>query len=192
MPLSQTELGKRIQLARRARGQTLKGLAARAECSAAHLCAIEQGKTSPTIGTLDGIARALGKPLAYFIEEEELPEVSVVRRGSGLLAPDHHLGPAAERLTSGIPGARIEVILVRLEPLADAPLVRHGGEEGGLVRAGTVEIRAGADARLLRAGDAVFFSAVRPHALKNVGDVPAEILWVNLHRSSDRSLIMDA
>ena len=192
MPLSQTDIGKRIHLARRARGQTLKELAARGGCSAAHLCAIEQGKTSPTIGTLDGIARALGKPLPYFMEEEELPEVSVVRLGSGLTVPDHHLGPGTERLTCGIPGARIEVMRVRLEPLAEAPLLRHGGEEGGLVRTGTVEIRAGADTRLLRAGDAVFFSAARPHALRNAGDAPAELLWVNLHRNSDRSPIMDA
>jgi transcriptional regulator with XRE-family HTH domain len=192
MPLSQTDLGQRVHLARRARGQTLKGLAARAGCSATHLCEIEQGKTSPTIGTLDGIARALGKPLAYFIEEEELPEVSVVRRGSCLPAPDHHLGPGVERLTTGIPGGRIEVMRVRLEPLAEAALVQHGGEEGGLISTGTAEIRVGADARLLHAGDAAFFSATRPHALKNTGDAPAELLWVNLHRNSDRSLIRDA
>jgi quercetin dioxygenase-like cupin family protein len=81
---------------------------------------------------------------------------------------------------------------VRLEPLAEVRLVQHAGEEGGLVRAGTVEIRVGAAARTLRAGDAAFFSAARPHGRWNTGDAPAALLWENLHRNTERSQIMDA
>lgn len=177
---SLSEFGTRVRRLRQERGMTLKELGTRAECSATYLSEIERGKTSPTLAALTRIAEALQKPRAYFLEDEELPEVSVVLRGERRRDPDTNVPGLSELLTAGIPGSRIEARRVRLEPFAESSLHQHRGEEGGLVVAGTIEARVGRESYLLHAGDVVFFSADRPHLLRNPGDSPAELLWFNL------------
>ena len=72
------ELGRRIKKTREEKHQTLKAIEAAAGISATHISEIERGKTSPTLGALLRIARALGRDPAYFLEEEDLGAVSVV------------------------------------------------------------------------------------------------------------------
>ena len=55
------ELGERLRRLRFARNLTLKEVEAKAHVSATHLSEIERGKTSPTVGALVRIARALGE-----------------------------------------------------------------------------------------------------------------------------------
>ena len=57
---------------------TLKNVEAKASISATHISEIERGKTSPTIGALLRIADALEKDPAYFIEADELDDVSFI------------------------------------------------------------------------------------------------------------------
>ena len=179
MPTS-CEFGNRVRQLRCARDMTLKDLAKSTRCSATHLSEIERGETSPTLGALTRIAEALGKPRAYFLEDEELPEVSVIRKGQRPHDPSTTSIALCELLTAGIPGCRIEVRHLRLDPFEESQLHHHPGEEGGLVLAGTVEARVGRETHVLRAGQTVFFPADRPHQLRNPGDSPAELFWVNL------------
>ena len=69
MPTKQ-EVGRRVRLARFRRNLTLKEVAARSGMSATHISEIERGKTSPTIGALDRIAKALEERSAHFVEEQ--------------------------------------------------------------------------------------------------------------------------
>ena len=74
--ISKEEIGRRIKKMREEHHLTLKNVEAKAGISATHISEIERGKTSPTIGALIRIADALGKDPAYFIEDEELRDVS--------------------------------------------------------------------------------------------------------------------
>jgi transcriptional regulator with XRE-family HTH domain len=179
-----SEFGNRVRRLRRERGMTLKELATSARCSATHLSEIERGETSPTLGGLTRIAEALGKPRAFFLEDEELPEVSVVRKGNRPRDVQDRSIALCELLTAGIPGSRIEVRHLRLDPFQESQLHHHSGEEGGLVLAGTVEARVGRETHVLRAGHVVFFPANRPHQLRNPGDSPAELFWVTLRSAA--------
>ena len=73
-----SELGKRVKKVRESMHLTLKNIEARAGISATHISEIERGKTSPTLGALIRISKALGKEPAYFVEENDLSDASVV------------------------------------------------------------------------------------------------------------------
>lgn len=187
--LSKDRLGARVRAARQAQGLTLKEVAAGAGLSAPHICEIEQGKTSPTIGALARIAAALGKPLPHFLEEQALPDVSLVRHGESLA--DQQRGcqalPAGgvTPLSHGIPSSRLAVRRLVLAPRQSTRVDRHGGQEGGLVLAGLLEAVIGDQVQVLHPGEVAFFAGGRPHQLRNPGPETAELLWVHLDAVQD-------
>jgi transcriptional regulator with XRE-family HTH domain len=106
---------------------TLKQVESASGLSATHLSEIERGRTSPTIGALLRIARALEKDVSYFIEHEDIYHVQSGRLAATVgdhacsvgvgdtlrasLAIDHEL--RAEN------GAAVEFILVSTRGLED-------------------------------------------------------------------------
>ena len=50
-----------------------------------------------------------------------------------------------------------------------AAMLRHAGEEAGLVIRGELEVTVGAEVRILRPGEAYFFESRIPHRFRNVG-----------------------
>src|SRR5262245_3559460 len=100
------ELGRRIRKLRLERRMTLKQVEQASDLSATHLSEIERGRTSPTIGALVRIARALRKDASYFIEAEERAEAAHVTRE--LVRPLRAgRGVTIEALTPGVPGSRM-------------------------------------------------------------------------------------
>ena len=73
------QLGERIKRFRLDRNLTLKEVEVKAKVSATHVSEIERGMTSPTVGALAKIARALGTEPSYFLRSDAYPPVSVVR-----------------------------------------------------------------------------------------------------------------
>ena len=85
--LDKAELGRRVKLERLSKGMTLKQVADASGMSPTHISEIERGRTSPTVGALLRIARALGKSATYFVEEEEQYRIL----GPPCLGPGHDL-----------------------------------------------------------------------------------------------------
>jgi mannose-6-phosphate isomerase-like protein (cupin superfamily) len=55
-------------------------------------------------------------------------------------------------------------------------MLRHEGEEGGVVVRGEIELTVGTATRVLRAGDAYAFESNVPHRFRNLGSTPCEIV----------------
>jgi transcriptional regulator with XRE-family HTH domain len=72
MPTKQ-QLGERIKRFRLERNLTLKDVEVKAKVSATHVSEIERGMTSPTVGALTKIARALGTEPSYFLQNDPVP-----------------------------------------------------------------------------------------------------------------------
>jgi transcriptional regulator with XRE-family HTH domain len=181
------EIGRRVKAARQERGLTLKAVEASSGVSATHVSEIERGAASPTVGALVRIARALGRRPGYFLEENEMGDVSVVTRADRVresAAP----GVGVERLSAGIPGGRVQAIQVTLAPgRGRRPLPHaHAGVEAILVLAGRVGVTVDGSEHSLGAGDAIHFDAARPHAYANEWkDASAVILWMASRRDVD-------
>ncbi len=186
-------VGERIRRVRREKGLTLKAVESLSGVSAAHLSEIERGVTSPTMGSLVRIARALAKSTAYFLEENELGEISMVNAKDRVREvargrdgkPTSRSSALIERLTIGIPGGRLHARRVEL-PVDCAyrtDLHSHPGFEAIVVLHGRIRARAGESTVELAAGDAMHFDASLPHAYGNASrSEPAVVVWIATRR----------
>ena len=171
------ELGRRIRKLRLEKRMTLKQVEHASGLSATHLSEIERGRTSPTIGALVRIARALDRDASYFIESVELAEVAHLPREevSSFRAAR---GVQAEVLSRGIPGSRLHAYRFTFEGGAEWKSEPQDLEGDGIyyVRRGAVDARLGPDETNLAAGDAAHVSLTQGHALRTPRGGSAEVL----------------
>lgn len=164
---------------------TLKNIEAEAGISATHISEIERGKTSPTLGALIRISRALGKDPAYFVEEEDLGETSLVTVENRIRESLANGAGTFERLTSSIPGGRLQGCVIRLN--ARSPYQKtphsHYGNEAAVVLSGRVLFNVSDKEHVLEEGDSIFYDALKPHGYANASlDEPSVMLWVCTER----------
>jgi transcriptional regulator with XRE-family HTH domain len=175
---------RKVRLERR---MTLKQVERAAELSATHLSEIERGRTSPTIGALVRIARALGRDTSYFIEREERSDVAHLSRDR---APRLQLSPGVEArvLTPGIPGSRLFAYRMtfatgsgRAPEFARPASEDADGEAMYVIRSGSVTGRFGDEEVTLRAGDGVQVGLGLPHKVRPASQEPVELLAIFTH-----------
>lgn len=172
-----TELGERIKQLRLAQNLTLKQVGEKAKVSATHLSEIERGKTSPTVGALVRIARALGREPAHLVDDDTAPRVAFVRR------PERRAWSAGSlmvtSLSPGISPHEISILEIVLAsgPATPATVPGDAGEALAVVLEGDVEIDVGEKQHRLRTGDALHFRLGDTHRLR-AGALGARLLWV--------------
>ena len=186
--MTKEQLGTRIRLVRKERGLTLKELERISGFSATHISEIERGKTSPTIGALIRISHALGKDTSFFLEEEQLNEVAVVRRDERKALPEEVAKVRGEYLTPGIPGGRLNSYMIYLEPndKRDILYSPHAGEEGLLLVSGEVEVKVGERVFEMRSGDTLHYPSDRVHGFRNLGEQEATMILVSTKRLREK------
>jgi transcriptional regulator with XRE-family HTH domain len=167
-------LGERIRRLRLARDLTLKQVGERAGVSPTHLSEIERDKTSPTIGALCRIARALGEEPSRLVDTDPVPAVSASYDPGRRIRLDNGV---AVRSISGDPG-EITVVELDLPANEQAPRQNERGEEFLLVLEGAVELELSGKRYLLNEGDAIHYGAAAPHVFRNPGVGRARVLWV--------------
>lgn len=177
-------VGQRLRHVRRIRGLRLKELGEMAGCSESMLSKIETGRVNPSLTLLRRLVDALGINIVSLFEDGDESPSLVHRAGT---RPMIHLGRT---------GAKPSVVLERLMPYADDFLLEatihnvnpggssagpttHVGEEVGYVLDGELELIVGDETVIIRRGDSFCFRSENPHSYRNVGTVPARILWVN-------------
>jgi transcriptional regulator with XRE-family HTH domain len=187
--ITKEDLGNRIRLVRKQRAYTLKDLERVSGFSATHISEIERGKTSPTIGALVKIAKALGKETSYFLEEEQLSEIAVVRRNERQALPEEAVKVHGEYLTPGIPGGRLNAYLIYLDPgeVKDVSYPAHSGEEGIYVVSGLIDVMVGERMFRLESGDSVHYPANMEHGFRNAGKDRAEMIFMSTKRVGKNS-----
>jgi transcriptional regulator with XRE-family HTH domain len=187
-PADLAELGRRIRKLRIEQRLTLKQVETASGLSATHLSEIERGRTSPTIGALIRIARALGKRPSFFMETEELAEVALVPV-EGARSWTLPGGVRIHALTPGIPGS--ELFSYRLELRAGSEWRRAAHPTPGhaifYVLGGAIEAHLGDEALTIEAGDAIEAPLTIPHRLRARGAEPAHVLAMLTHSLEPRS-----
>jgi transcriptional regulator with XRE-family HTH domain len=183
--LDKSKLGKRIKKVRESKHLTLKNIEASAGISATHISEIERGKTSPTLGALIRISKALGKDPAYFIEDEDLGDTSLITVENRIQESLANGAGTIERLTSSIPGGRLQGCIIRLNAgrTYQGEPHSHHGNEAAVVLSGKVLFKIAGNKQVVEEGDSIFYDAVEPHLYANASaEEPAEMLWVCTER----------
>ena len=172
------DLGARIRTRRLARGQTLRDLAGRAGVTESFLSQVERGVASPSIASVQRIARALGQTIAELFAEQEV-HGEVVRVADRRRVAYPGLDAVDEFLTRK-PDGRLQVILSTIEPgggTGDEPYSHDSDEEVVVVLEGVLDLWVGDERYHLGAGDAVTHSSRVPHRNTNPGPGVARVLF---------------
>lgn len=176
--VTELQLGPRIRSLRQARRLTLREVSQRAGVTESFLSQVERDVTSPSIATVQRIARALDLSIAQLFAEE--PETGrVVRREARRRVAYPGLKAVDEFLTSNMAG-RLQVIMSTIEPgggTGAEPYTHESDEEVVVVMAGVLDLWVGDEHYVLREGDAITFPSRLPHWNVNQGDTPATVLF---------------
>lgn len=178
MAATELQLGPRIRSLRRARQVTLRELAERAGVTESFLSQVEREVTSPSIASVQRIARALDLGIAELFVDEP-PLGLVVRRSERRRIAYPGLNAVDEFLTAGRDG-KLQVILTTLEPgggTGDEAYTHESDEEVVVVLEGRLELWVGDEHHLLETGDSITHSSRHPHRNRNPGPGPATILF---------------
>ncbi len=178
--LTKQELGRRLRHTRFERGLTLKDVAARCGMSATHISEVERGKTSPTIGALQRISKALGEDPSYFVREDSLPNVTISRgtKRVELFGSDKNGVPLTTAILSpGLPGGTLQVFATVIAPGVKTSLHPRIGELVVLCLRGMLRVTVGTgESHVLREGDTMQLRLDDGYERENVGEDEAELL----------------
>lgn len=175
---TELQLGSRIRALRQARHLTLRDVAERSGVTESFLSQVERDVTSPSIATVQRIARALDLSIAQlFVEQPELGRV--VRREARRRVEYPGLQAVDEFLTANDAG-RLQVILSTIEAgggTGPEPYTHESDEEVVVVLSGVLDLWVGDEHYVLREGDAITYPSRLPHWNMNHGDRPAVVLF---------------
>ncbi len=174
------ELGRRLRTARFERNMTLKEVAARCGMSATHISEVERGKTSPTIGALQRISKALGENPSHFVREDNLPRVKLTRAEDRcrFYSADRDGSPiSVEVLSPGLPSGCMQAYLRTVAPGERKSITPMIAEIVLLCLRGMVRVTAGSgESSVLREGDTVQLQIDDGFVSENIGEEEAEIM----------------
>jgi transcriptional regulator with XRE-family HTH domain len=162
---------------RKRSGLSQRALAKRSGISNATISLIESRKLNPSVAVLKRILDGISLDLSAFFATEADEPAPVVYRANDLVEIGR--GKISYRQVGHeLAGRRIQVLHERYAPGGDTGKVtlRHGGEEGGVVIRGHLELTVDAERYVLGPGDAYYFDSSRPHHFRNVGTEECEIV----------------
>jgi transcriptional regulator with XRE-family HTH domain len=177
-------IGPKLHTLRKQAGLSLQQLAVKSDVSAAAIHKIEQSGMVPTITTLLKVAGALGRPVAYFVDEEEVASDPTVFVRDGEQRPilTSHTGIDLAGISGTygrfyLAGARATVV-----PGASSGdhFLEHPGEELVYLLEGVLEFVVNQQTYRLQPGDSLHFRTVQPHSWRNPGTADALALWMAL------------
>lgn len=176
-------VGRQVRATRVALGMTLAELAKASSISVSMLSKIENGQTSPSLATLEGLAHVLNVPIAtFFATFDEKREATFVRKGSGLAierrgsSKGHLYQLLGHSLRSNL---QVEPFLITLDERSDAyPIFQHPGVEFIYMLRGEISYRHGQQTYVLRQGDSLFFDSQALHGPLELRKLPAVYLSV--------------
>jgi len=180
-----SEIGAKVARARAERGWSLAQLAQRSGLSAAAVHKIEKSGMTPTIASLMKVAAALGKSVAYFVDEPATPDVNVIRGDERARVYTSKKGLELRNLSGRYGGFAMAGADAVVEPRADSgPMpMNHPGEELVIVVEGRMEFDVDGVTHEVGEGDSIHFRSVRPHSWRNPTDEPARAVWLVVRAS---------
>lgn len=183
---TETLVGLKIRTVRNEKGFSLKLLAERSGLNINTLSLIENSKSSPSVSTLQQLAKALDVPITAFFESEPVTKNVVFTR--------HDQRPGAnfsnvflQNLGKDLKDNAVQPFIVNLEKDAGSggEFIVHTGHEFVYCLTGKIEYKIEKDIFTLSAGDSLVFEAHLPHQWKNIFDGDSQIILV-LHPADQR------
>ncbi len=177
------DIGKRLKELRQKLKISQRELAKRAKMTNGTISMIEKNNVSPSVASLKKILDAFPismvdffSPLtgtdepAWFYKKSELPNITDTGTDSinMFLVGQHFPNPKLTVLHEIYPS----------QSDTGKEMLQHEGEESGVVIKGSVRITVDNQTRVLKKGDAYYFSSKLPHRFENISKQNCEIISV--------------
>ena len=175
----QIDVGGCLRRLRKEQGYSLRTLAEISGLNFNTLSLIENGKTSPSVSTLQQLAHALQVPITAFFETLPAQKKIVFQKPGQRPTADFAHG-TLEDLGAGLTLHDGQPLLVTLEPGADSgrdPIV-HTGLEFVYCLEGRLIYTIDGATYLLEPGDSLIFEAHLPHRWGNAQSAPTRSLLI--------------
>ena len=173
------DVGRNLRDLRAERELSIRSLAEMSGLNVNTLSMIENGKSSPSVSTLQQLASALAIPITAFFETDVLKNnISYQKKGQRLQAAFAY-GTLAD-LGAGLTLRGGQPLLVTLEPKANSgstPIV-HTGHEFVYCLEGYLSYTIEDHVYILDPGDSLLFEAHLPHFWQNVGESTSQSLLI--------------
>jgi transcriptional regulator with XRE-family HTH domain len=181
--LLETVIGRQVRSYRQQSGLIISELARNANLSPGMLSKIENGQTSPSLSTLQNLARALNIPVTtLFRGFEEARDAVFVKSSKGLTIERRgtRAGHQYQLLGHSVDGPiPVEPYLITLTEKSDVfPIFQHGGLEFLYILEGEMTYRHGGNTYDMSPGDSLFFDADAPHGPEVLRKLPIRFLSV--------------
>lgn len=176
-------IGRQVRSFRKQLGMTVVEVARLGKLSPGMLSKIEHGQTSPSLSTLQNLARALNVPVtSLFRQFEEERDVSFVKAGEGIEIERRgtRAGHQYRLLGHTVGGSvSVEPYLISLNEESDVfPIFQHEGVEFVHLLEGELDYRHGDKIYSMAVGDSLFFDADAPHGPENLKKLPIRFLSI--------------
>ncbi|PZM09857.1 MerR family transcriptional regulator [Rhizobium tubonense] len=178
-------IGHEVRAFRKKLGITGADLASATGISLGMLSKIENGNTSPSLTTLQSLARALGVPVtAFFRRFEEVRNAVFVKAGEGLEIERRgtragHQYNLLGHIGNSSSGLQVEPYLITLTADSDVfPTFQHDGLELIYMLEGEVKYRHADKLYTMLPGDSLFFDADAPHGPEVLVNLPIRFLSI--------------
>jgi transcriptional regulator with XRE-family HTH domain len=171
------KIGERIREARQRRRLTLQRVSSMTGLSIGFLSQVERDITTPSLSSLATISTALDQSVSAFLHQPDLP--NAVSRHDGRVAyPLKGSRAAYEQLSTTFPGQMLNALKVHVPGGYQSETSSYEGEELVYVLSGTVRYVIDGTIYELQSGDALHYSAHRPHHVVNPCTQPAEVISI--------------
>jgi len=173
------KVGDRLREIRLKSRLSLRELAKQSGLNVNTLSLIENGRTSPSVSTLQQLGQSLRVPITVFFETDHGEKKAVFQKNGARphAAFAHGL---MEDLGAGMPRFGTEPLIITLNPNADSgknPIV-HTGREFVYCVEGKIAYTVDTETYVLEPGDSLLFEAYLPHYWRNPGVTPARAVLV--------------
>jgi transcriptional regulator with XRE-family HTH domain len=175
-----TEVGKRLKLCREKAKLGLRELSRKAEVSPASLSAIEKGLSSPTLGTLQKVLKALGTDFQQFFSVPFQANGSFIFRAGDVKVVEDEHRKYAFVLPKG-KDFRFEILMETISPKEKDPVwERHECDFGGVIlEGGPVRLEVeGVGDWTLHKDDSYYVKAGQKHRATNMAETPLKMITI--------------
>jgi transcriptional regulator with XRE-family HTH domain len=175
------DIGNRLRMVRQIYGLTQRELARRAGVTNGAISLIEQNRVSPSISSLKKILDGIPLSLADFFTLDFSPSENVFFSADELTQISFGENISLRMVGRSIKNRALQMLSETYQPGADTgeAMLRHQGEECGIVVTGRLLVTVGAQEKELVAGDAYYFRSDIPHRFRNPGDTPCTLISAN-------------
>jgi transcriptional regulator with XRE-family HTH domain len=176
---TEVDVGERLREIRLLRRATLRAIADRAGVSESFLSQVERGRASASVASLRRIAGALGVSVADLFDSSGPPTPRVLRRDERPSLSFGVLG--TKRLLTPRPLSHLEVFVGEFDvggSTGTEPYAHGDSEELLIVLNGTVQLELGGEIHELESGDSIDYRSSTTHRVTNLGEEPAEVIWI--------------